>query len=261
MGNPARSAAYPESEFGGFTRLDGTVLLLSRVQALLLELGKVTVLEVGCGRGTRAADAVAYRRKLQDFRGPDRHVIGIDVDPAAAANPFLDEFRPLDPDKPWPVDTASVGLLFCDHVLEHVEHPDAFFDEVARVLAPGGVAAFRTPNAWGYVALISRLVPNRRHAAVIRRANRFAVRKEAQDVFPVFYRCNTPRAIRRALASRGFAVAAWAVEGEPSYFDFSALLYRVAAVLHPWIPGPLRGSVVAFARKGGAGAAELPPVS
>jgi SAM-dependent methyltransferase len=249
--HPVRAAVYPESEFGGFTRLDGTMLLLSRVQALLLELGRVTVLDVGCGRGTRAGDRVPYRRMLQDFRGPGRRVIGIDVDPGASANRFIDEFRPIDPSRPWPVESASIGLLFCDHVLEHIEHPGAFFDEVDRVLAPGGVAVFRTPNAWGYVALISRLVPNRRHAAIIRHANRFAVRKEAHDVFPVFYRCNTPRAIRRALASRGFSVAAWTLEGEPSYFDFSAILYRVAAALHPWIPGPLRGSIVAFARKGG----------
>lgn len=40
---------YPESRFGGFTDVDGTVAFYTRVQSLV-EAGSV-VLDVGCGRG------------------------------------------------------------------------------------------------------------------------------------------------------------------------------------------------------------------
>ncbi len=40
---------YPESRFGGFSDLDGTVAFYGRIQALLA--AGMTVLDVGCGRG------------------------------------------------------------------------------------------------------------------------------------------------------------------------------------------------------------------
>ena len=43
---------YPESEFGGYTRVDGTVPFFTRVQALARP--EMTVLDVGCGRGAVA---------------------------------------------------------------------------------------------------------------------------------------------------------------------------------------------------------------
>jgi hypothetical protein len=51
---------------------------------------------------------------------------------------------------PWPIETGSVGRAYCSHYIEHipmglVEHGGvmkdaffAFFDEVHRILAPGG---------------------------------------------------------------------------------------------------------------------------
>ena len=115
MKEPIADIVYPERRFAGFTRFDGTVHFASRVRAMLGETD--TVLDVGCGRGQRVDDACDYRRGLQDFRGPKRHVIGIDVDPGAEANPFLDEFRLIDDPAVWPVADGSVDIIYCDYVL------------------------------------------------------------------------------------------------------------------------------------------------
>src|SRR5262245_9446224 len=99
---------HPESAFGEFTDLDGTVPFYARVQELLPPDG--VALDIGCGRGAQAEDPVRIRRELRVLRGRCARVIGIDLDEAAAENEFIDEFRPLEVDRPWPVDSASVDL-------------------------------------------------------------------------------------------------------------------------------------------------------
>lgn len=140
---------YPESRFGGFSDLDGTVAFYGRIQAML-DAG-MTVLDVGCGRGAGLMeDPVAYCRQLHDLRGKGRRVIGLDVDPDAAQNPGLDEFQRIDGVSAWPIADASIDLIVSDFVLEHIDNPEAFFTQVAQVLKPGGVFCARTPNPGSY---------------------------------------------------------------------------------------------------------------
>ncbi len=40
--------------------------------------------------------------------------------------------------RPWPLEDASVDLMFGNLVLEHLETLDFFFVEAARTLKPGG---------------------------------------------------------------------------------------------------------------------------
>ena len=141
-----KESFYPESRFGGFTDLDGTIAFYLRVSALL-EPSSV-VLDFGCGRGCYVDDPFPIHRQLRSFQGRAQRVIGMDVDEGAAANPFLDEFHLLTGEA-WPLDDDSVDLCVCDNVLEHVERPAPFFSEARRVLRKGGYLCIRTPNAWG----------------------------------------------------------------------------------------------------------------
>lgn len=235
---------YPERRFGGFTRIDGTVQFCTRVQAML-QPGDV-VLDVGCGRGRRQDDPCLFRRQLQDLRGSQRRVIGIDVDPLASRNPYLSEFRQIDQVDHWPVADESVDFIYCDYVLEHVEHPASFFSEVQRSLRPDGQLALRTPNALSYIALISRLIPNRFHARVLAAAQ---TDRAAEDVFPTVYRCNTIPRIRRTLHANGLDGIVQTVESEPCYLDFSDLAFRIGSVAHRWLPAWFRTTLLVFARK------------
>src|SRR5947208_7733071 len=91
---------YPESQFGGFTDIDGTIAFYTRVNALLKP--SYVVVDIGCGRGGYFDDPADMRRKLRILKGKTQKVIGIDVDEAARDNPFIDEFRRLESDA-WPV--------------------------------------------------------------------------------------------------------------------------------------------------------------
>ena len=157
---PMRSL-YPENSCGGFTRNDGTVAFFVRVNALITR--ESTVLDVGCGRGESSADTVAARRRLRELRGKCAHVVGIDVDPAAASDPLVDEFR-LGDGPGWSVAHQSMDLCLVDNVLEHVVDLDSFLRQCHRVLAPGGKLCVRTPNARGYAAVLATIVPGAAYA-------------------------------------------------------------------------------------------------
>jgi SAM-dependent methyltransferase len=240
------SKHYPESRIGGYADIDGTVVFYGRINALL-EAGMV-IADVGCGRGAHREDPVRFRRDLRILTGKGAHVIGLDVDEAAAANPFVDEFRSLSPGQRWPLDDGSVDVMVADNVVEHLQRPEEFFAEARRVVRHGGYVAVRTPNKLGYVALVSQMVPNRHHGRVLGRVQEG--RKE-EDVFPTFYRCNTVWALRRALRENGFDGLAYGYEGQPTYLTFSSLAYRLGVWHQRWAPGFLKVTLFAFGKKVG----------
>jgi SAM-dependent methyltransferase len=237
---------YPETRFGGFSDVDGTVAFYGRVQALAGP--GMTVLDIGCGRGAHREDPVGWRRELRQFRGKSACVIGLDPDPVANGNPYVDVFRRLLPGRPWPVDEGSVDLAFADCVLEHLEHPAEFFAEVRRVLKPGGVFAARTTNRWSYVALAARLIPNRHHARVL---GKVQSGRKAEDVFPTLYRANTIPELRRQLRQAGLTGVVYGHESEPRYASFSRAAYGLAVLHQKFAPGRVKPSLFVFARREG----------
>lgn len=50
-----------------------------------------------------------------------------------------------------PLEDETVDVLFAGESIEHVDHTEAFFDEVYRVLKPGGRFVLTTPNADAYL--------------------------------------------------------------------------------------------------------------
>lgn len=241
--NP-RDVLYPESRFGGFTDIDGTIAFYFRVNALIEP--STVVLDVGCGRGKYAEDPVAIRRDLRVLKGKAGRVIGIDVAGAGYDHPFIDDFHLIEEDR-WPVDDDSVDLCLCDNVVEHLEAPEEFFAEVRRVLRVGGHLCIRTPNSWSYVALASRLIPNSRHARVLRKVQEG---RAPGDVFPTYYRCNSIPRLRSVLAGFGFEAVVYGYESEPSYLTFSRTAYRLGVLYQKLAPGFMKSTIFAFARLG-----------
>lgn len=236
---------YPESRFGGFTDIDGTVIFHTRVNSLLDR--QDVVIDVGCGRGQHREDPVQVHRELKVLRGKCQRVIGIDVDPNAQSNPFLDEFRliPLQT-MSFPVADAIADLCVSDYVVEHVQNPEQFFSECYRVLKVGGHLCIRTTNVRSYVGLAATLTPNRLHARVVGWAQRG---RQAQDVFPTQYRANTRRRLFRALQQAGFDPCVYTHNPEPSYLSRSALGYRLGVFYQRHAPRAWGTVLLAFARK------------
>jgi SAM-dependent methyltransferase len=235
---------YPESRFGGFTEIDGTIAFYTRVQSLLDPAW--VVLDIGCGRGAHVEDPVRIRAQLRIFKGKCRRVLGIDVDPRARENPSLDEFRLLAGDR-WPVEDRSVDLAVCDSVLEHVAQPELFFAECRRTIRPGGYLCLRTSNALNYISLFARLIPNRFHARVLDKV--LYVKKKEEDIFPTFHRCNTARRMRRMLDRHGFDPCVYGHEAEPYHLGFARWAYLCGVLHQRFAPRLFKSTLFAFARK------------
>ena len=235
---------YPESKFGGFSDIDGTIAFYTRIHSLLE--GSHTLLDIGCGRGAHIIeDQVRYRKSLRIFKGKCKKVIGIDVDPLAQSNPFLDEFLLIEREE-WPIDDGSVDLALCDWVLEHLEEPELFFSEAARILKPGGYFCIRTANKNSYVVLLSKMIPDCYHSSILTKVQ--TTRKE-DDIFPTLYKVNTTKVIRHYLNKYGFDNYVYNYEAEPSYLSFSRFAYWLGVLHQKYAPRFLKLAIFAFGKK------------
>lgn len=203
-----RARLYGEVRFGGYSRHDGTVAFYTRVAALITPASRV--LDYGCGVGAHITVAAPFTRSLQQLRGKAAEVIGIDVDGAAAANPYIDRFVPT-AGETIPLEAASVDLCVCDWGLEHFANVSQFLSECRRVLKLGGYLCLRTPNALHYSSLGARLLPFKYHHVLRRMLGYFHT--EA-DVFPTLYRCNTRSRLDHALGAHGFDACVYRHRGE-----------------------------------------------
>jgi len=233
---------YPEARFGGFTDIDGTIAFFNRINALLAP--SFMVLDVGCGRGAYANDPIQLRQKLRILKGKVSRVIGIDVDPLAQENPFLDEFH-LIKEGDWPIANDSVDLIVCDHVLEHIGNPAQFFSAARRTLKEGGYFCIRTPNRWSYIAIAATLIPNRYHSKV---TSVVQEGRKAEDVFPTLYKCNTIRHIKNMMKKHGFEGVVYGYEAEPSYLSFSKSVYWLGVLHQRFAPRFLKPVIFAFGK-------------
>lgn len=77
---------YPETRFGGYTDIDGTIIFYNRINSLISPT--FVVLDVGCGKGGFSSDPVIFRKNLMILKGKVKKVIGIDIDKNAQINPF-----------------------------------------------------------------------------------------------------------------------------------------------------------------------------
>jgi SAM-dependent methyltransferase len=148
---------------------------------------------------------------------------GLDPDPKAGENRFLTSFHELTgASYPFPDDMFSA--VVSNYVVEHVAHPLEHLREVHRVLRPGGVYVFRTPNLYHYVAAVSAATPHRFHRLVVNRLRRSP--PGSTEPYPTLYRMNSIRAVRRLSAAAGFReVCIDMVEKEPSYAVASRALF------------------------------------
>jgi 2-polyprenyl-3-methyl-5-hydroxy-6-metoxy-1,4-benzoquinol methylase len=122
-----------------------------------------SALDIGCNAG-------AYSKVLSDFGF--RRVLGIDIDGgqvAKAETAFAIqspertiEFRVEDAET---VDPARrYDFVLCTEVIEHTARPERVVENLARAIAPGGVAVVTLPNAFSLpygLARAARLVNGR----------------------------------------------------------------------------------------------------
>jgi SAM-dependent methyltransferase len=244
-GHQVLAAAFPEIGAGGFTSRDGTIEFLSRVQALLQP--SMQVLEFGAGRGAGLQDdAVAFRRALRNLQGKVARVVACDIDEAVLEHPAADETLVIQPAAPLPLPDAAFDLILADFVFEHIQDAALVSGELTRVLKPGGWLCARTPNKYGPVSLVTRLIDNSRHSRLLRWAQ--PERKEI-DVFPTAFRLNSLRDLRRWFPAERFEHFTYRYEPEPGYFFNNPVMLRLMLFLSWLLPPVMKTNLFVFLRQ------------
>lgn len=205
---------------------EDSVTLYARLVAQYIT-PQVRVLDAGCGRG--GVIELYWERVKQ--------AIGLDADPLS-----LREHRCLDhlvqgdlARLPFP--SACFDLVLCSWLVEHLDTPDTVFQELTRVLRPGGHLVLVTPNAWNYVTVIQRVIPGAFQDWLARKI----YGREEKDTFPLAYRANTKGSLDAKLGGVGLANEEFHFVGDPSYIAANNLLFRLAVLWERITDGgPLR---------------------
>ena len=90
------------------------------------------ILDIGCGE----------KPYYPLFAPWTQRYVGIDIEAHAAIDCLVS------PQDPLPFADASFALVLCTQVIEHVENPQSFIDEIHRVLKPGGTLYLSAPFVW-----------------------------------------------------------------------------------------------------------------
>lgn len=175
------------------------------------------VLEIGIGHSTFFKDV--YARASE--------VIGLDPEQGELEkNPIVQ--RPLvGRVERIPLLDQSVDVIVMTWVVEHLTDPEAAFRECARVLRPGGRVLFITPNAIAPHVWIARLVPQRFHESLARRA----YGRGEHETYPTVYRANRIGAISRLLKAASLEIVVASRIHDPTYLGFTKPLLWGSHVL------------------------------
>lgn len=156
-------------------------------------------LDIGCGR--QVLPDWAWKPGQQQRVLNEVKLSGLDVDGAIYEHPHLST-RLIGVAENIPAPADAYDMVTANMVMEHVKEPSAVLKEVWRVLRQNGQFIIHTPNTRYYLTAIARLFPQKLKNRII---GRIEDRAEA-DIFPAYYRFNTPAVVKHLAAEAGFQV-------------------------------------------------------
>jgi len=177
-----------------------------------------TLLDIGChwGRWSIAASRLGYKAV-----GIDPSLDGIAAARSVAKQLDSDATFVVGESRHLPFADASFDVVFSYGVFQHFAKPDvlASFDEIGRVLKPGGTCLVQLANAWGARSLMNQALERRF--------------KEQRNVFDIRYW--TPGELRDELERR-VGPTELSVDGyitlNPQPTDLYLLPLRYRAIVH-----------------------------
>jgi SAM-dependent methyltransferase len=211
------------------------------------------LLDLGCGRGGLVEQLVAgegdrYSVDSIQYSVNCKRWVGVDPDIISLRQHRLPDLPRVAAMSEWlPLRSASIDLVFCSWLLEHLARPYHTFAEIARLLRPGGVFIFITPNARHPLALLNAALG--RVAQVQSWLVSGLYGRAAEDAFPTAYRANTEEQITRLARSHGLHLEKLHTIPDPSYLAFHPLLFRLMVQVEERLPAERKLHLVGLLRK------------
>jgi len=129
-------------------------------------------------------------------------IVGVDYDHASLQTHKSIPRRAVADVHSLPFQSDSFDLLTANFVVEHLHNPAQCLTQAHRVLRERGLLIFQTTNLLHPLVMLARLTP----PAIKEKVIWLLGGRPTKDVFPTYYRINTPRAITSLARLAGFQV-------------------------------------------------------
>jgi SAM-dependent methyltransferase len=147
------------------------------------------VLDIGCGKGMGVgASRQEFLWRIKDHCG---ELWGIDSDPSVQQTDGLFDRVETGLLEESGIPSESINLAFSRCVMEHVANPKAFLETIKRILRPGGIYIFLTPNGNSYFGRVAALSNRLRLDEMLLKRLKKQVHLDGYH-YPLQCRCNRP---------------------------------------------------------------------
>lgn len=173
------------------------------------------LLDLGCGRGGL----------IEQLDHPLAQAVGVDPDWQSLREHRLPLPRAAATSEALPLAAGCIDVAFASWLLEHLERPSLTMAQLARVLRPGGVFVFITPNKRHPLSGLNRMLGRfaRLQGALVARI----YGRAGADTFPTYYRANTAEDLRQLAAAHGLELITLQAIADPTYLAFTPALFRL----------------------------------
>jgi ubiquinone/menaquinone biosynthesis C-methylase UbiE len=178
---------------------------------------QTTLLDLGCGD----------RGYIEAFKDDVQEIIGLDQDPKLLARNTIVDSKLSGDGEHIPLPDTSLDMVVSEFVLEHLEHPKTVFQEIHRVLKPGGYVVIITPNLLHPVFLLSLITPHGFH--IWYRQTFFD--KHEHDTHKTYYRANTRRTLQKLVSASGLQIESMQSVSNPEYYIIHQALTPIAIIV------------------------------
>lgn len=182
------------------------------------------VLDIGCGRGGL----------VEQLNHPLNQIMGIDPDWLSLWEHRLTLPRVAGVSDDLPFAPTTFDLAFASWVLEHLSRPFLTFQSIARILKPGGVFIFITPNGRHPLAWLNKTL-GQLGSFQGRLVAKFYGRS-ADDTFTTHYRANTEVDLHRLAKEAGLALTALHTIPDPTYLAFNRPFFALMSRIEDSLP-------------------------
>jgi ubiquinone/menaquinone biosynthesis C-methylase UbiE len=161
-------------------------------------------LDAGCGCRILAQgleeleDQAVARAGFSVGMDPDKHGVAAHRNIEKRVCSFLDRL---------PFRDQAFDVVTCNMVVEHLGDPLKCFVEIKRVLAPGGIVIFHTPNLRNYMVFLNHTVGRALPRGLVLSLILAGEGRAAEEVFPTFYRMNSTKKVHAVASELGLVVA------------------------------------------------------